>query len=117
MHTTKRKQSNSLPKMSTEIANGGIFEQSIRCGKPNCRCANGDMHRGYYYFIFRTVQGRLRKRYVPKSMVTMLQNLVAESRTERRREREIRQMSSRLLTQFHSQLKEILGDNDAASED
>jgi len=58
-----------------------IISESVRCGKPNCRCANGKAHRWYYYryYRIRTANGwKLKKEYVRKS----------EVRTERRKIRE-----------------------------
>lgn len=42
---------------------GEVCKQYIRCGKPGCRCRDGQLHGPYYYRIWR--QGtRVRKVYV-----------------------------------------------------
>jgi hypothetical protein len=55
----KNKTENMLPKMLP----GTVCRQMIRCGKPNCKCARGQLHGAYYYHFVR-VGGRLRKRYL-----------------------------------------------------
>jgi hypothetical protein len=48
-----------LPKMLP----GVVCQQWVRCGRPNCRCACGQLHGPYFYHFVRE-NGRLRKRYV-----------------------------------------------------
>ena len=50
---------------------GSLVEQTRRCGKPGCRCAEGDPHGPYAYFAPRT-QGRGRLRYVPAPLVEVV---------------------------------------------
>lgn len=49
----------TLPK----ILAGGVHLQWVRCGRPGCRCASGQLHGPYHYLLWRE-QGRLRKRYL-----------------------------------------------------
>ena len=57
------KLENSLPKI--EPLRGAVCKQMKRCGKPNCKCAKGELHGPYYYrFFYRG--GRQRKKYVKK---------------------------------------------------
>jgi hypothetical protein len=44
---------------------GVVCAQRVRCGKANCRCAEGQRHLAYYRFW--REGGRLRKRYVPRA--------------------------------------------------
>src|SRR4051812_41250327 len=88
-----------LPKTASEIRNGGLYRQAVRCGKPGCRCASGKLHEGYYYFIFR-IKGRLRKTYVPKRDIETVRTLIKQSRRLRRSERQTRYESSALLAGF-----------------
>ncbi len=46
---------------------GPLTEQARRCGRPGCRCADGEPHGPYAYFTPRPA-GRGRARYVPKSL-------------------------------------------------
>ena len=42
---------------------GVVLPQMVRCGKPNCHCARGELHGPYHYRFWRE-GGRLRKQYV-----------------------------------------------------
>jgi hypothetical protein len=46
---------------------GSLAEQSRRCGRPGCRCADGEPHGPYAYFTPRP-GGRSRARYVPAGL-------------------------------------------------
>jgi len=50
---------------------GSLVQQTRRCGKPGCRCAEGEPHGPYAYFAPRT-QGRGRLRYVPAPLVEVV---------------------------------------------
>lgn len=94
-----------LPKNESEIPNGGLYQQSVRCGKSRCRCASGDLHQGYFYFI-RRVQGRLKKTYVPKDRAEAFSLLLQKARKGRHDERVNRRSSQRLLNEFAGVLRE-----------
>lgn len=34
-----------------EVLRGSVFERTLRCGKPSCRCATGDGHRAVYLSV------------------------------------------------------------------
>ena len=42
-----------------------ILEQYIRCGRPNCHCANGGTRHGPYHYRVWREAGRVRKVYIP----------------------------------------------------
>ncbi len=46
---------------------GTVLPQYIRCGKPACRCATGELHGPYFYRFWRDEDGRLRKVYVRRA--------------------------------------------------
>ncbi len=50
----------ALPK--TPMLPGAVCGQWVRCGKPGCKCARGELH-GPYFYRFVRQGGRLRKRY------------------------------------------------------
>jgi hypothetical protein len=50
-----------------QMLTGSLTEQSRRCGRPGCRCADGDPHGPYAYFTPRP-HGRGRARYVPAAL-------------------------------------------------
>ncbi|MGI8493818.1 MAG: DUF6788 family protein [Pyrinomonadaceae bacterium] len=84
-----------LPKTTTEIANGGLYLQRVRCGKLNCRCARGDAHSAYYFFTRRN--GKLVKIYVRKADVKEFSELVNLASAERAERRQSAQSSNDLL--------------------
>jgi len=51
-----------------QVLAGTLTEQSRRCGRPDCRCADGEPHGPYAYFAPRT-GGRGRLKYVPPGLV------------------------------------------------
>jgi len=50
---------------------GSLAEQSRRCGRPGCRCADGEPHGPYAYFTPRPA-GRGRARYVPAEVAEVV---------------------------------------------
>jgi hypothetical protein len=50
---------------------GTLTEQTRRCGKTGCRCAEGEGHGPYCYFSPRP-QGRGRARYVPAPLTEVV---------------------------------------------
>src|SRR5205809_3336968 len=47
---------------------GSLVEQTRRCGKPGCRCADGQPH-GPYVYLSPRPHGRGKLRYVPGELV------------------------------------------------
>jgi hypothetical protein len=58
------------------VLTGSLVEQTRRCGKSGCRCADGDPHGPYAYFTARAV-GRARSRYVPSGLVAAVRACLA----------------------------------------
>ncbi len=92
--------------MTGKKFNGGIYQQSVRCGRTNCRCAKGEAHAGYFYIIWRH-GSRQRKRYVPKHLVDQVREAIEAIREERRRERDQLCLSVGLLRELKGKLKNI----------
>jgi hypothetical protein len=44
----KTKSVNPATKMS-DLLNGHIQKRRVKCGKPNCKCANGEPHTAFYH--------------------------------------------------------------------
>ncbi len=44
---------------------GTLSERSRSCGKPNCRCARGELHKSLY--LVQSHEGKLRQVCIPKS--------------------------------------------------
>ena len=54
-----------------QVLAGTLTEQARRCGRPGCRCADGEPHGPYAYFTPRP-QGRGRARYVPAGLAQVV---------------------------------------------
>src|SRR6476620_11164184 len=54
---------------------GSLVEQTRRCGKAGCRCAEGEPHGPYVYFAPKTA-GRGRLRYGPAALVEVVRRCV-----------------------------------------
>ena len=55
-----------------QVLAGSLVAQTRRCGKPDCRCAEGEPHGPYAYFSARAQTGG-RLRYVPAALVEVVQ--------------------------------------------
>ena len=69
----------TLPKMTK----GSVHAQWVKCGKPGCRCARGELH-GPYFYLFWRENGRLRKKYVRRSDLLQVLSATTAYRMERR---------------------------------
>ena len=58
-----------------QVLSGTLAEQSRRCGRPGCRCADGEPHGPYAYFTPRP-GGRGRARYVPAALADAVRRCV-----------------------------------------
>src|SRR5271166_5380438 len=54
-----------------QVLDGTLTEQGRRCGRPGCRCADGEPHGPYAYFTPRPA-GRGRARYVPAALTAVV---------------------------------------------
>lgn len=77
------KTAKTLPK----ILPGAVCAQWVKCGKPNCKCAHGELHGPYYYRFWRE-NGRLRKEYIPLAQVETVRAACEEWRQRKRRANE-----------------------------
>ena len=102
MDRAKTKTETLLPKTAIEIRNGGLYSQRVRCGKPNCKCAVGERHQGFYFFTRRG--GKLTKRYVRKKEVEAFAMIVAQSAVERSKKRRSAKLSNKLLLEMRIEL-------------
>src|SRR5438552_1243775 len=68
---------------------GTRHQQWVRCGRENCRCANGDLHGPYLYRFYRE-GGRLRKAYVKRADVAAVMAACRARQDELQREREFK---------------------------
>lgn len=66
---------------------GVIVREAVRCGKRNCRCAQGRPHRWYYYLYYRvpTAEGwKLKKEYVPRDQVRVVRKKIRAAKAQDR---------------------------------
>lgn len=78
-----------LPKTVPHKLPGTVHEQYTRCGKPNCKCAQGQLHGPYYYRFWRDRRGSLHKEYVRKADVEAVRSACDARRDEDRAARVI----------------------------
>ena len=78
----------SVPKaaMISGPSAGVVLLQFVRCSRPNCRCARGQLHGPYHYRFWRE-DGRLRKAYVRRSE---LEEVRAQCEARRQARRDVR---------------------------
>src|SRR5215475_8481004 len=62
---------------------GAVIAQMVRCGKPSCKCARGELHGPYFYRFWRTGR-RLRKTYVRKIEAAAIKAACDNYRDEQR---------------------------------
>jgi len=62
-----------------EIMKGSLVMRATRCGRPGCKCAQGEKHGPYLYVsVFR--EGRTRSVYVPQHMEREVRRWVESAR-------------------------------------
>jgi len=91
----------TLPKMLP----GAVCVQWVRCGKPNCRCARGDLHGPYYYRFWRE-SGKLHKAYVKRCDL----DAVRAACEARRRERQELRVAMQAFRDLSARLRRVEGD-------
>lgn len=64
------------------MVQGSFFRQERKCGKPNCRCAQGELHGSWV--ITRSVEGKGRTFIVPPDERARLRKLTSEYRRYQR---------------------------------
>jgi len=55
---------------------GTLVSQGRRCGKPACRCEQGELHGPYVYLSVGRVTGRARLLYVPATLAESVRHRV-----------------------------------------
>jgi Family of unknown function (DUF6788) len=61
----------------TEMLQGSLVEKFVRCGKDNCRCANGTGHGPVYYLSFKE-KGVTRLIYIRKNEVGKVRKQISK---------------------------------------
>jgi hypothetical protein len=99
---SKKKQAKTLPKTLP----GTVHAQMIRCGRPNCRCAGGQLHGPYYYQFWRE-GGRLRKAYVSRDALLDARQACTDRQQRERTARRERAASQEQARQMRAALRDI----------
>ncbi|MHB8339801.1 MAG: DUF6788 family protein [Mycobacteriales bacterium] len=76
---------------------GSVVEQSRRCGKPGCRCGQGDLHGPYVYLSVGKATGRRSLVYVPEALAQLVRAKVLASEDTARLLAEISAINLELL--------------------
>lgn len=97
----KNNTENLLPKTLP----GAVCAQMVKCGKPTCKCARGELHGPYYYHFVRQ-DGVLVKRYVKASAVKQTRAACEDWRMRERQRRETSKISVRRLIKLLTLLRE-----------
>ena len=86
-------RSKTLPKTLP----GAVCAQWVRCGRPNCKCARGELHGPYYYRFWRE-GGRLHKKYIKREDLDAVKKACERRRHERRELARAMQEYRRIVT-------------------
>lgn len=108
---TENKPENPLPKTLP----GAVCVQWVKCGKPSCKCARGELHGPYYYrFVWR--KGKQRKLYVKHADAERIRqaceayrNDAEKRRAERERERQQLRAMLAEFTELRAMVAELYG--------
>ncbi len=60
----------------TWLLRGTLNERRQKCGKPNCRCARGDLHPCLY--LVQSHQGKIRQTFVPRHWEARVRQAVTD---------------------------------------
>lgn len=72
----RRKQIlDSIPPLDN-IIRSSLIVRSVKCGKPNCRCANGEGHKNFYLSSY--YHGHTFLDYVPKAYAEKLSECIKD---------------------------------------
>lgn len=58
---------------------GVVVKEAVKCGKKNCRCVKGNLHKWYYYLYYRSFEDdkwKLKKEYISQSKAKYLKRKI-----------------------------------------
>jgi len=93
---------------SKAFIEGSLKEIKVKCGNPNCRCANGEKHTSH--ILTRKVNGKTKSVYVPVGMVKEVEKWVEEYRKIKTKIREITEINEQIIRQ-HVKVNRAVGKN------
>lgn len=76
-HLTRRRERllAKLPPLD-EVLRGSLVERSVRCGKPSCRCASGELHSAVYLSVTHR-GGRTEQISIPRELIGTVRDGIA----------------------------------------
>jgi hypothetical protein len=97
LRARRRRAVSRLPNLQDYLA-GSLTEQSRRCGKPGCRCAEGELHGPYVYLSMgKAPRGRRGMVYVPEALAGLVRRKVLVGEQAQRLLAEISAINLELL--------------------
>jgi hypothetical protein len=78
-----------------DLLPGSLSQQHLRCGKPNCRCAEGEGH--LVWSLTFMAGGKKYVQHIPKHLVEEVRRRVEEGREYREALREVMTANAHLL--------------------
>jgi hypothetical protein len=103
----KIKTEDLLPKIAAQ--GGTVHKQLVKCGKPSCKCARGELHGPYYYYFVR-VGGRLKKRYLKHDDVKAIQVACRSRREDEKATRQQTRQAQLSVRQIIARLRALQRD-------
>lgn len=85
------------------VIKGTVYELRRRCGKPGCKCAQGELHARMV--VSASERGKTRLRVIPRGFLVEVQQKV-------RRYQELRQIRARLVA-IHREMLRVLDEMEA----
>lgn len=84
MSLPERQARSALARLATQrgLLRGNLLERRRACGRPNCKCARGELHPGLY-LVF-SAGGKMQQLFVPKSWEARVRQWVADYHDTRR---------------------------------
>jgi hypothetical protein len=85
------------------VIKGSVYELKRKCGKPGCKCAQGQLHRRMV--VSASDKGKTRLRVIPRGLVSEVQNKV-------RGYQRLRRARARLVL-LHKEMLEVMDEMEA----
>lgn len=63
---------------------GVIVKEAVKCGRKDCRCSSGKLHKWYYYLYYRSFENgvwKLKKEYISRNKVKYLRAKIKEMKS------------------------------------
>lgn len=96
----RRRILRALPSLE-EVVRGSVVERELRCGKPGCRCARGQLHAATYLSVT-FAGGRTEQISLPADLVPLARRWVANYQAWWRAVEKISAINRQLLRARHS---------------